>query len=456
MTAGKKLRISQCLIVKNEESNIERALSWGKDIMWEQIVVDTGSTDRTVELAKKAGAKIFSFPWTDDFAAAKNYALEQAKGDWIAFLDADEYLMPEDAKKLYNVLKGLPAGKFDGISTGCLNLDDEGNISSSATLIRFFRNTLELRYRRRIHEQLESINGRELYIGDLTKDISIFHTGYQRKVLDSQAKKGRNRRLILKELEDHPKSCEMLGYMGDECVGDGDYSEAETWYRQAVKYMPSQLSEFDQRSAVTFSKLLKLLAEREGAVWEDLKEIHSQAVKLLPQEADFDYIVARFFASQGQAKEAIRYLETAIKKLDTYGCNNKALLLAGDLLAAYDLLVRCCYEAEERQKCVSYGVTYLKYNKYGMAVLSRILKTLLSDERTEQETEKEYRRSSDKPAESKEYQAVAEFFAQIYDFSSLKDRLFLVKTAQKSDCSGFAAYSLNHFFTLEERSRLGI
>ena len=112
MTAGKKLRISQCLIVKNEESNIERALSWGKDIMWEQIVVDTGSTDRTVELAKKAGAKIFSFPWTDDFAAAKNYALEQAKGDWIAFLDADEYLMPEDAKKLYNVLKGLPAGKF--------------------------------------------------------------------------------------------------------------------------------------------------------------------------------------------------------------------------------------------------------------------------------------------------------------------------------------------------------
>ena len=83
LTAGKKLRISQCLIVKNEESNIERALSWGKDIMWEQIVVDTGSTDRTVELAKKAGAKIFSFPWTDDFAAAKNYALEQAKGDWI-------------------------------------------------------------------------------------------------------------------------------------------------------------------------------------------------------------------------------------------------------------------------------------------------------------------------------------------------------------------------------------
>lgn len=451
MAAGKQIRISQCLIVKNEESNIERALSWGKDIMWEQIVVDTGSTDRTVELAKKAGARIFSFPWTDDFAAAKNFALEQARGNWIAFLDADEYLMPEDAKKLVRVLKGLPAGKFDGISTGCLNLDDEGNISSSATLVRFFRNTPELRYRRRIHEQLEAKSRRELYIGDLTKDISIFHTGYQRKVLDGEAKKGRNRRLILKELEDHPDSYEMLGYMGDECVGDGDYEEAEKWYRRAVAHTPDKVSEFDQRSAVTFSKLLKLLTEREGTVWEDLKEIYGQAVGLLPQEADFDYIVARFFASQGQAGEAIRYLETAIGKLDTYGCNNKALLLAGDLLSAYDLLVRCCYEAGEKQKCVGYGATYLKYNKYGMAVLSRILKTLLPAGETGRGNEE----PSGQQMHSQEYQAVAEFLSRIYDFSSLKDRLFLVKAAQMSERMGFAEYMLNRYFTPEERGKLG-
>ena len=69
------MRISQCMIVKNEEKNIERALSWGRSLMWEQIVVDTGSTDRTVELAEKLGAKVFSFPWIDDFSAAKNYAI---------------------------------------------------------------------------------------------------------------------------------------------------------------------------------------------------------------------------------------------------------------------------------------------------------------------------------------------------------------------------------------------
>ena len=87
------------MIVKNEETNIERALSWGKDIVYEQIVVDTGSTDRTVELARAMGAKVYDFEWIDDFAAAKNYAISKASGEWIAFLDADEYFPSGRSRK---------------------------------------------------------------------------------------------------------------------------------------------------------------------------------------------------------------------------------------------------------------------------------------------------------------------------------------------------------------------
>ena len=98
MSAQKRqARLSQCMIVKDEEDNIRRALSWGQAIMWEQIVVDTGSTDRTIEIAQEMGAKVFHFEWCDDFSAAKNYAIEQASGDWIAFLDADEYMQEADA-----------------------------------------------------------------------------------------------------------------------------------------------------------------------------------------------------------------------------------------------------------------------------------------------------------------------------------------------------------------------
>ncbi len=77
------------MIVKNEEQNIARALSWGKGIVWEQIVVDTGSTDRTVEIARQMSARVYHFSWIDDFSAAKNYAISKASGEWIAFLDAE-------------------------------------------------------------------------------------------------------------------------------------------------------------------------------------------------------------------------------------------------------------------------------------------------------------------------------------------------------------------------------
>ena len=86
------------MIVKNEEKNIRQALSWGKGIVSEQIVVDTGSTDRTVDIAQEMGAKVYHFQWIDDFAAAKNFAISKARYEWIALLDADEYMTSKDAK----------------------------------------------------------------------------------------------------------------------------------------------------------------------------------------------------------------------------------------------------------------------------------------------------------------------------------------------------------------------
>ena len=91
-------------VVKNEEKNIERALTWGKGVVAEQIVVDTGSADKTVEIARRLGAKVYHFTWVNDFAAAKNFALEKAQYPWIAFLDADEYFSEEDGKKLAELL----------------------------------------------------------------------------------------------------------------------------------------------------------------------------------------------------------------------------------------------------------------------------------------------------------------------------------------------------------------
>ena len=99
------MKISACVITKNEEKNIGKWLQEMSAIADEMIVVDTGSTDNTVNMAKRAGAKVYHFKWINDFAAAKNHAIEQATGDWILFLDADEYFSDETQHNVRNLLK---------------------------------------------------------------------------------------------------------------------------------------------------------------------------------------------------------------------------------------------------------------------------------------------------------------------------------------------------------------
>lgn len=93
-----EVRISQCMIVKDEEENIRKALSWGKGIVWEQIVVDTGSRDRTVQIAESMGARVYHYTWTNDFSAAKNYAISKARGSGLHSWTRTRHLLRETGK----------------------------------------------------------------------------------------------------------------------------------------------------------------------------------------------------------------------------------------------------------------------------------------------------------------------------------------------------------------------
>ena len=252
-----KKTISQCMIVKNEEKNIRRALSWGKDIMCEQIVVDTGSSDRTVEIAREMGAKIFFFPWINDFAAAKNFAIDQAKGDWIAFLDADESFTPEDAKKIPEILEYV-GEDVDGLLTGIVDLDENNHITSGGTMIRFFVNRPDLRYVGKIHERLVRKGRSGLHLTDATKQLAFLHTGYQEQEKKDKSKFERNLNIILEILKQDPENCDYLGYLGDTYSSDGKNEEARDAYKKAVAAMPEKLGVYDQRSSYTYTNLLRV------------------------------------------------------------------------------------------------------------------------------------------------------------------------------------------------------
>ena len=100
-------KISLCMIVKNEEANLEACLRPVCGLVDEIVVVDTGSSDRTREIASDLGARVFDFPWCDDFSAARNESQRYARGEWVFWLDADDRVDEANVKKLERVFGEL-------------------------------------------------------------------------------------------------------------------------------------------------------------------------------------------------------------------------------------------------------------------------------------------------------------------------------------------------------------
>src|SRR5690606_7038665 len=144
-------RLSVCVIAKNEEKFLGQCLRSIKGIASQIIVVDTGSTDRTVAIAEEHGAEVHHFTWCDDFSAARNAALEHATGDWVLVLDADEELSPEGIAELKQAMNAANTISWR------LPIVDAGKESEGCTYVpRLFRNAPGLFYVSRVHEQIFS------------------------------------------------------------------------------------------------------------------------------------------------------------------------------------------------------------------------------------------------------------------------------------------------------------
>lgn len=437
MKSRKQIRISQCMIVKNEEANIEKALSWGKGVVWEQIVVDTGSSDRTVELAERMGANVYSFPWTDDFSAAKNFAVSKAKGEWIVFLDADEVFAPGDEKKLLTLLEQMEVQnkEIEGIWTALMNVDEKGKIFSSGSQIRVFRNLPGLRYHRRIHENLRWEDGHAMRLGDATKLLSILHTGYQEEALAKKRSSRRNQKLILKELEEHPGDHEMMGYLGDDYMTRREYEEASEWFQKSIDAMPQVLDSHDLRSALTFYSLMEILASKDEE--KRLDELYRQAVSLLPEEPDFDYVYGRWMVCKNRFPEGKRYLEQALKKLEQSGSYNRARNLGGNLAKAYEDLAWCCLMTGDANRAVELCAAVLRADPGAMNALMILLKA--------------FRGTGQTPVVSPEQ--AAGVLEKLCDFTTLKGRYLILRASRESGYVEMAQY-MEMLFSPEETAEL--
>lgn len=196
--------LSLCMIFRDEEAMLPDFIASVEGLWDEFVAVDTGSTDRSAELLRAAGARVSHFPWCDDFAAARNASLEQATGRWILFLDADE----RPTGELRDQIRALLRDPGAGAATVVLRNEwPDGSVRQSS-LLRIFPNDEAIRFRYRIHEDVsDAVHDHLQRHGLAMRHLPglVHHLGYTREVASTRHKKDRDLELLRLSLQDEPR-----------------------------------------------------------------------------------------------------------------------------------------------------------------------------------------------------------------------------------------------------------
>jgi len=252
------MKLSFCIIVKNEEASLPRCLSSVKDLVNEIVVLDTGSTDKTVEIAKSFGAKVYYFEWCNDFAAARNEALKYVQGDWVLVLDADEVLTPEIVPQIKQTIES------DRYLVINLIRQEVGASQSPYSLVsRLFRNHPDLRFSRPYHamvdDSVSELLQREPNWQIVTlPDVAILHYGYQPEAIASLNKYARAQAAMEGFLATHPNDPYDCSKLGALYVQTGETSKGIELLEQGLKSAdidPSVLYELHYHLGNAYTRL---------------------------------------------------------------------------------------------------------------------------------------------------------------------------------------------------------
>jgi tetratricopeptide (TPR) repeat protein len=232
MTVPSRPRVSLAMIAKNEEANLCLCLMSVADLVDEMIVVDTGSTDRTKEMALACGARVFDFAWVESFAAARNESLRHATGDWILWLDGDEHFNHDSREKLRTLFAGLRDENCAYVMKQQSTPDHPGGSDTLVDQVRLFRNHPSIRWRYRVHEQILPALREAAHEVRFT-DILLEHTGYQDPALRRQ-KTQRNLQLLQLEAAEQPDDPFTLFNLGWAYHGLGETAKALPLLRRSL------------------------------------------------------------------------------------------------------------------------------------------------------------------------------------------------------------------------------
>lgn len=309
--------IALCMIAKNEESWIARAISSVKPIINEIIVVDTGSSDQTKQIAQAHGARVLDFAWCDDFSAARNFSIAQAKSDWILILDADEVIASQDLQALKTLCeKGGVCYRFfqrhytdDARLSGfrpCsgefpeLEQDQAGYFESGC--VRLFPNFEGIEYRGAVHELVEQSIGELNRHAILESSIRIHHYGHSAAIKKSKNKSSLYTPLGAKKTELSPQDWKNFFELGVEHNCNLRYAQSVAAFKQSLALNPSYIS-----SWINMGYALCELGELDQAI-----EAQQSALKLDPRAAEAHCNLGVAYLRKRELERAEAHLRRAV------------------------------------------------------------------------------------------------------------------------------------------------
>lgn len=272
-------KLTLSMIVKNEENFLRDCLESVRNVADEIVIVDTGSTDKTLEIAEEFKAKIFHLEWIKDFSAARNFALQNSTGGWILYLDADERLDQHCVSELKQLITN---DKKSGCLCTVFNRDSEHGRDNSMRYVRLFRRSDKIKFSGKVHEQiLPSLIENKYEI--VETGLKIIHIGYDVDIEKKREKAERNLALLLEDYE-NTKTAYYAFQIAQTYYVLGDNSEAQKYFRIAVNS-----NNFDSTlRGISFSTLAQiLLAEHK---LKEAEEYISKAMRI-SKDDPFTYLL---------------------------------------------------------------------------------------------------------------------------------------------------------------------